>query len=105
MPRTAPLPTTDCPCDVSRLQECTARKQEAHRGFAPQSCVSLLVQMLRQVQWEEMCVVSELRVRGKKKKKKKYRVPLKTSDKKAHMIPELQSPIPSPKAASAFLSV
>lgn len=62
--------------------------------------------MLRQVQWEEMRVVSELRVRRKKKKeKKKYRVPLKTSDKKAHMIPELQSPIPSPKAASAFLSV
>lgn len=36
---------------------------------------------------------------------KQYRVPLKTSDKKAHMIPELQSPIPSAKAASAFLSV
>lgn len=76
------------------------------RGFAPSTPASvfllLALKRSRAVQKEEREREKRL---SRNSSVKQYRVPLKTSDKKAHMIPELQSPIPSAKAASAFLSV
>lgn len=76
------------------------------RGFAPSTPASvfllLALKRSRAVQKEERERETRL---SRNSSVKQYRVPLKTSDKKAHMIPELQSPIPSAKAASAFLSV
>lgn len=97
-----------CPRDVTRSQERTVR------GSPPEVCAIWLnvlpsPKCPRQKKYLYIYIYISKSIRKKcaclATPRETVPCPFKNVWQKAHMIPELQSPIPSAKAASAFLSV